>query len=150
MTEQYGEELAKTAIKKITNRARDLQKNPDLGVDLSARYDIDIYFKAIYVNHNHLFYYIDDDTIIIAEMFGEKKILCTNCLEYPDARRSQLIIGENDTHPKSFSIVIRDNKMTIKTLKNIVDAFKPFRNELLNPPKFAQNTLFRKCICELE
>lgn len=27
LTEQYGEELAKTAIKKITNRARDLQKN---------------------------------------------------------------------------------------------------------------------------
>lgn len=73
LTEQYGEELAKTAIKKITNRARDLQKNPDLGVDLSARYDIDTYFKAIYVNHNHLFYYIDDDTIIIAEMFGEKE-----------------------------------------------------------------------------
>jgi plasmid stabilization system protein ParE len=73
LTEQYGEELAKTAIKKITNRARDLQKNPDLGVDLSARYDIDTYFKAIYVNHNHLFYYINDDTIIIAEMFGEKE-----------------------------------------------------------------------------
>ena len=73
LTEQYGEELAKTAIKKITNRARDLQMNPDLGVDLSAKFDIDTDFRVLFVNHNHLFYYKDRDTIIIAEMFGEKE-----------------------------------------------------------------------------
>lgn len=47
-------------------------------------------------------------------------------------------------------VVTRDNKMTIKTSKSIVDTLEQFRNELLNRPKFAQNTLFRKCICELE
>ena len=73
LTEQYGEELAKTVIKRITNRARELQKNPDLGVDLSAIYDIDTDFRELFVNHNHLFYYKDGDTIIIAEMFGEKE-----------------------------------------------------------------------------
>ena len=53
LTEQYGEELAKTVIKRITNRARELRKNPDLGVDLSAKYDIDTDFRELFVNHNH-------------------------------------------------------------------------------------------------
>ncbi len=73
LTEQYGEVFAKTAVKKITDRARDLQKNPDLGVELSAKYEIDTDFRVLFVNHNHLFYYKDGDTIIIAEMFGEKE-----------------------------------------------------------------------------
>ena len=73
LTEQYGEELARTAVNKITDRARELQKNPELGVDLSAKYDIDTDFRELFVNHNHLFYYKDGDTIIIAEMFGEKE-----------------------------------------------------------------------------
>ena len=73
LTEQYGKELAKTAIKTITNRERHHQMNPDLGVDLSTKFDIDTDFRVIIVTHNHLFYYIDRDTIIIAEMFGEKE-----------------------------------------------------------------------------
>ena len=40
--------------------------------------------------------------------------------------------------------------MTIQTSKSVVDTLELFRNELFNPPKFAQNTLFRKCICEME
>lgn len=73
LTEQYGEELAKKAVKMITDRARDLQETPDLGIALSAKFDIDTDFRALFVNHNHLFYYKDGDTIIIAEMFGEKE-----------------------------------------------------------------------------
>ena len=73
LSEQYGEDLAKAAVKKITDRARDLQENPDIGVDLSAKYEIDTDFRELFVNHNHLFYYKDKDTIIVAEMFGEKE-----------------------------------------------------------------------------
>ena len=73
LAEQYGEELAKAAVKKITDRARDLQENPDIGIELSAKYEIDTDFRELFVNHNHLFYYKDRDRIIIAEMFGEKE-----------------------------------------------------------------------------
>ena len=73
LMEQYGEEVAKSVLKNITDGARNLQKNPDLGVDLSAKYDIDTSFRVLFVKHNHLFYYKDDDTIIIAEMFSEKE-----------------------------------------------------------------------------
>lgn len=44
-----------------------------MGVDLSAKYDINTDFRDLFVNHNHLFYYKDSDTIIIAEMFEEKE-----------------------------------------------------------------------------
>ncbi len=73
LSEQYGEDLAKSAIKKITDRARDLQDNPELGIDLAAKYEIDTDFRSLFVNHNHLFYYKEGNTIIVAEMFGEKE-----------------------------------------------------------------------------
>lgn len=73
LSEQYGEDFAKSAVKKITDRARVLQDNPDIGVDLAAKYEIDTDFRELYVNHNHLFYFKDNDTIIVAEMFGEKE-----------------------------------------------------------------------------
>ncbi len=73
LSQHYGEEFARKSVKKITDRARDLQNSPDLGVDLSAKYGIDTDYRVIFVNHNHLFYYRDGDTVIIAEMFGEKE-----------------------------------------------------------------------------
>lgn len=73
LAEQYGEDFAKKAVKRITDRARELQKNPDLGVDLSVKYEIDTDFRELLVNHNHLFYYKDSNTVIVAEMFGEKE-----------------------------------------------------------------------------
>ena len=73
LSEQYGEDFAKSAVKIITDRARVLQDNPDIGVDMAAKYEIDTDFRELYVNHNHLFYYKNNDTIIVAEMFGEKE-----------------------------------------------------------------------------
>ncbi len=73
LSEQYGEEFAKSAVKKITDRARELQDNPELGIDLAAKYEIDTNFRSLYVNHNHLFYFKEGNTIIVAEMFGEKE-----------------------------------------------------------------------------
>ena len=71
LSEQYGEDLAKSAVKKITDRARELQDNPELGISLAVKYEIDTDFRSLYVNHNHLFYYKEGNTIIVAEMFGE-------------------------------------------------------------------------------
>jgi hypothetical protein len=73
LSECYGEEFARSSLKIITDRARELQKNSDLGIDLSAKYEIDTDFRDLFVNHNHLFYYKEGNTIIVAEMFGEKE-----------------------------------------------------------------------------
>ena len=73
LSEQYGKDFAKSVVRRITGRARELQENPDIGVDLSEKYQIDTDFRELFVDHNHLFYYKDKDTIIVAEMFGEKE-----------------------------------------------------------------------------
>ncbi len=73
LTEQYGIEFAKSIVKSITDNVRELQDNPELGIALSAKYQIDTDFRVLFVKHNHLFYYKEDNTIIIAEMFGEKE-----------------------------------------------------------------------------
>ena len=73
LTEQYGEEVAKSSVKTITDRVRDLQENPDLGADLFSKYGIDTDYRALFVNHNHLFYYKENNKIIVAEMFGERE-----------------------------------------------------------------------------
>ncbi|WP_352397434.1 type II toxin-antitoxin system RelE/ParE family toxin [[Clostridium] aminophilum] len=73
LAEQYGEEASRTAIKRIMDQARKLQDSPDLGIDLSARWEIDTGFRDLLVNHYHLFYYQEGDRIIVAEMFGEKE-----------------------------------------------------------------------------
>ncbi len=69
LSEQYGEDFAKSAVKKITDRARELQDNPELGIDLSAKHEVDTDFRSLFVNHNYLFYYKEGNTIIVAEMF---------------------------------------------------------------------------------
>ena len=73
LSEQYGEEFAKTVVRRIMDTARGLQDNPELGVDLCEKYEIDTDFRDLFVAHNHLFYYKDGNTIIVAEMFGEKE-----------------------------------------------------------------------------
>lgn len=73
LTEQYGEETAKVSVRKITDKARTLQNNPDIGIELSAKYEIDTDYRVVFVNHLHLFYYKEGDRIIVAEMFGERE-----------------------------------------------------------------------------
>jgi plasmid stabilization system protein ParE len=73
LSERYGEEFAKSVIKKITDRTRELQDNPEIGEDLSLKFEIETDFRVLFVKHNYLFYYKDGNTIIVAEMFGEKE-----------------------------------------------------------------------------
>lgn len=73
LTEEFGSKTARKAISQITKSARSLQDFPYKGVDLSAIYEVETEFRYIYVSHNYLFYYIEDDCIVIAEIFSEKE-----------------------------------------------------------------------------
>ena len=70
---EYGEEGSKKSIKKITDAARGLQKLPNKGVGLASIFDIDTDYRYFVVSPNYLFYYIEDDTVYIAEMFNERE-----------------------------------------------------------------------------
>ncbi len=73
LTNEYGAKVSNKILKKITTAARGFQKYPEKGINLSSKFDVDTDFKYFFVAHNYLFYYIEDDTIYIAEMFNEKE-----------------------------------------------------------------------------
>ena len=73
LTAEYGTKTATETLKKITSAARGLQKYPSKGIALSSLFDVDTDFNYIFVAHNYLFYYIEGDTIYIAEMFHERE-----------------------------------------------------------------------------
>ncbi len=70
---EYGEDVSKKSIKRITDAARSLQEYPNKGEELSSLFDVDTNYKYLVVTPNYLFYYIEDDTIFIAEMFHERE-----------------------------------------------------------------------------
>ena len=73
LTEMYGSVVARSVTTEITGAARQLTDNPEMGSSLALLFDIDTDFRYIYSNHNYLFYYMDNNRIIIAEMFNEKE-----------------------------------------------------------------------------
>lgn len=73
LTEQFDSEVAIKGITSITKAVRRLEKFPESGVALSEMYDVDTDFRYLYVNHNYMFYYLEENKIIIAEMFDERE-----------------------------------------------------------------------------
>ena len=73
LIEEYGEDTAKELLREITETARLLESNPDMGVAISELYNIDTDFRYIYKNHNYLFYYTEGKSVIVSELFNERE-----------------------------------------------------------------------------
>lgn len=73
LAREFGTEISRKAIKSITNTARDLEIFPQRGISVTDMYDIECDYRYIYVNHNYLFYRIENDKIIIVEMFDNRE-----------------------------------------------------------------------------
>lgn len=73
LTVEFGPESAKKALKQIMDSARDLAYFEEKGVMLSSMFDVHCDYRYLYVNHNYLFYRIENDRIIIVEMFDERE-----------------------------------------------------------------------------
>lgn len=73
LNSEFGAEVSKSAIKKITDAARGLEEFAEKGVSVSAMYGIDCDYRYLYVSHNYLFYIIEENRIIIAEMFDDRE-----------------------------------------------------------------------------
>lgn len=72
-TSEFGSEVSKKSIKKITDVTRGLGNFEEKGILVSSMYDIECDYRYIYVAHNYLFYRIEKDKIIIVEMFDERE-----------------------------------------------------------------------------
>lgn len=73
LTSEFGAEVSKRVIKHITDAVRDLETFGEKGISVASMYDIECDYRYIYVGHNYLFYRIEQDKIIILEMFDERE-----------------------------------------------------------------------------
>ena len=73
LSDEFGAAFSQKSIKQITTSVRNLTNFPEKGAGVSAMYDIDCDYRYIYVSHNYLFYRIEEDKIIVVEMFDERE-----------------------------------------------------------------------------
>ena len=73
LTEQFGAKTAFKGIKTITESVRQLSDFSLKGISVSEMFGVDTDFRYLYVKKNYLFYYIEGNKIIIAEMFDERE-----------------------------------------------------------------------------
>lgn len=73
LTEEFGSEVSKRSLKKITDAARGLGEFPEKGISVALMYGIDCDYRYIYAGRSYLFYRIESDKIIIAEMFDDRE-----------------------------------------------------------------------------
>jgi len=73
LTEKFGTDVSKKAIKKITSAIRGLSEFEKKGVAVSSMYDVDCDYRYLYVSHNYLFYRIERDRIIIIAVFDDRE-----------------------------------------------------------------------------
>lgn len=73
LTGEFGLEVSRKSLKQITDVVRGLEDFAEKGISVSSMYDIDCDYRYLYVGHNYLFYRIEKNRIIIAEMFDDRE-----------------------------------------------------------------------------
>ena len=73
LTSEFGSEVSEKAIKKIMEAARGLCRFEEKGILVSSMYDVECDYRYVYAGHNYLFYRIENNKIIIVEMFDERE-----------------------------------------------------------------------------
>ena len=71
--QDFGAEVSKKSVKKITDAVRGLEKFEKKGISVSSMYNIECDYRYLYINHNYVFYRIESEKIIIVEMFDERE-----------------------------------------------------------------------------
>lgn len=73
LTSEFGLEVSRRALKRITKAVRGLADFEEKGVSVSSMYDMECDYRYLYVGHNYLFYRIERDKIVIVEMFNDRE-----------------------------------------------------------------------------
>jgi len=70
---EYGNEIAQKVKKAITARIRSLQTFEEQGVSMYDLYGVTPDYRRLYVAHNYIFYFIDENVIQIVNLYNEKE-----------------------------------------------------------------------------
>ena len=73
LTMKFGEDISRRSVKRITDAARTLGMFETKGKEVSAIYNIDCDYRFLYVGHNYLFYRIEQNQVVVVEMFDERE-----------------------------------------------------------------------------
>ena len=73
LTDEFGSEVSRKALKQITDAARGLGNFAEKGISVASMYDIDCDYRYLYTEHNYLFYRMEGNRILIVEMFDERE-----------------------------------------------------------------------------
>ena len=73
LSAEFGVETSERSIKHILDAVRGLEAFPEKGVSVSALYNIDCGYRYLYVKHNYLFCRIEEERIVIVEIFDERE-----------------------------------------------------------------------------
>lgn len=73
LASEFGSEVSRKSLKQITDAVRGLESFAEKGVSVSAMYGIECDYRYLYVGHNYLFYRIEKNKVIIAEMFDDRE-----------------------------------------------------------------------------
>ena len=69
----WGENVAKKSLEKITSVIRKLEEYPGLGVDLGKNIDVPTKYRYIFLEKNYIFYYLEVDKIRIVRVLNERQ-----------------------------------------------------------------------------
>ena len=109
LTSEFGAEVSRKSIKQITDAARGLEDFEEKGISVSSMYGIECDYRYIYAGRNYLFYRIESDKIIIAEMFDEREDFMYKKLEddrqnlCEDPGAEELCSSSSDTTEELYS-----------------------------------------------
>lgn len=73
LANEFSSEVSRKAIKQITTAVKGLEEFAEKGASVSAMYDIDCDYRYLHVGYNYIFYRIENDKVIIVEMFDERE-----------------------------------------------------------------------------
>jgi plasmid stabilization system protein ParE len=73
LSEKYGVQFAKDTIKVMTKSVRMLEHYANSGIQISKMYGIDTNYWYLFVNHNYFVYRIEDEKVIVVQIFNEKE-----------------------------------------------------------------------------
>ena len=73
ISSRYGAEKAKAVIKEMTKAFRDIQQFENKGPSVENLIGIPCDYRMLYVQHNYVFYRIENDIVRIIDIFNEKE-----------------------------------------------------------------------------
>lgn len=70
---EFGDEIAKKVLGKITKTIRTLSVHEGMGVELEKQYGIPCEYRLFYTQKNYVFYRVEEEYIKIIRVLNEKR-----------------------------------------------------------------------------